>query len=559
MKKCKSAPHGNSGMIPSQRRSERLRRKCAPKYQCDISSDESESYTPLVVKTTSCKRATYSRKTSTKNENSGDNSLTLITEIMYQSGNENSIQQTKRFANATTSKVGTNEPMLNCDPNNAKEMLFPIWWGSLSIPNENFGNVDVCVACKSTRLSSDAFHVVCRFPTLLPVKVIPRHDVWPNCFDTSLPTDDIIDFYILPGSESSDNQDFSSLLDYLHAQDLAMTIAVYGTRFLLFSSHNLPHKYWRHEEKYYLWVVIIGVNAFFPLLEECPDSTGLLNAQGKRSFEGSPPIGRATMDEGPELVFSMPDEIFIPNAVEILLSSDNFDGGNIQRTDSCSPILPRQGSNSGVQGPEEKTAYSKSFYTSFLSEWIHNLEGDSFDEVTSAAGSGELVGQYYVKPSVASTLRAVFEKHGDIAQNCHMISRGLVTFVLERICEVVQDFQTLEPKNLRLHHLNTLKAVISEGEFLKADVKWLKILHEELCEVGNKMKEYRKIRNSKRSKAKEIESKKTELMKLQSQVQSLEMKISTLENDKERLDSDLYRAGRPIKLFHSHSIMHGFL
>lgn len=118
MKKCKSAPHGKSGIVSSQRRSSRLLQKCAPKYQCDLSSDELESYTPLVVKTTSRKRATYSRITSTRNENSGDTSPIPIT--------EKSMQQTKKhLANATTSKVGTT----NCDhPSNAKEMLFPIWW-----------------------------------------------------------------------------------------------------------------------------------------------------------------------------------------------------------------------------------------------------------------------------------------------------------------------------------------------------------------------------------------------------------------------------------------------
>ncbi|KAM6559861.1 hypothetical protein CsatA_029100 [Cannabis sativa] len=367
-----------------------------------------------------------------------------------------------------------------------------------------------------------------------------------------------------------DIKDLDSLLDYLHAQDLGMTIAVDGTKFLLFSSRHLSHKYWRHKGKYYLWAAIIGANTFFPHLEECPNSNGLVIAQGKlnvvasfkepdgqRSFEGSPQVGRAAIDEGVALVFSTPDEDLIANAVDVFLSSDsNIDGGKIRKTCSSSSIIPRESTNSAVVQVHEK---EKSFVTSVMQQALNIVEGD---EVTSAAAdNGELVGQYYVKPTLATTLRAIIEKHGDIARNClENLPRKVATFVLEEICDVVQRFQAVEPKNLRSHHLNSLETVIALSEYANVDVEWLKKLHEELHQVMNTMKKYEKLRLSQRSKAKELKSEKTDLGKLQGRVQSLERKISTLERDCERVDSDVHRAKRVIKQFQSNSsIMHGFL
>uniref|UniRef100_A0A803NH23 AIPP2-like SPOC-like domain-containing protein n=1 Tax=Cannabis sativa TaxID=3483 RepID=A0A803NH23_CANSA len=430
MTKYKSAANGKSRMVQN-RRSKRLMYKSSPNYQCDTSLD---------VKKPPCKRATYSKKTSAENANVGN-------EVMEM------------------------KPKVNCDPNNAEERLSPIWWGSLSIHNDNFGNVDVCAAFKSTKISSDVFRVVRQFPSLLPAQVIPRLDVWPTCFDTSPLSDEIVDLYILQGDKSDDIKDLDSLLDYLHAQDLGITIAVDGTKFLLFSSRKL------------------NVVAYF----KEPD--------GQSSFEGSPQVGRAAIDEGIALVFSTPDEDLIANAVDVFLSSDsNIDGGKIRKTCSSSSIIPRESTNSAAVQVHEK---EKSFVTSVMQQALNIVEGD---EVTSAAADN------------------------------------------------------VEPKNLRSHHLNSLETVIALGEYANVDVEWLKKLHEELHQVMNTMKKYEKLRLSQCSKAKELKLEKTELGKLQCRVQSLERKISTLERDCERVDSDVHRAKRVIKQFQSNSsIMHGFL
>lgn len=73
--------------------------------------------------------------------------------------------------------------------------------GSLGISNENFGKVDVQVACMSSKHCPEVLKSVCDFPALLPTEVLPRLDVWPKCFSTSPPTDDIIDLYIFSENE----------------------------------------------------------------------------------------------------------------------------------------------------------------------------------------------------------------------------------------------------------------------------------------------------------------------------------------------------------------------
>ncbi|XP_062097673.1 uncharacterized protein LOC133803594 [Humulus lupulus] len=267
-KKMNSAPRENSKLVSSQRRNECIPPQGAPRYPCDISSDKPENNTTLVAQTPSCKIITYSRRIGTKSKKSAGSPSTLSTLIKEgkhkKVGIENPKQPTKHFASTTTSsKSWTYQPVENCDTSNAKEILLPIWWGSLSIDNDNFGNVGVCVVNKSTKLSSNAFHAV----TLLHAQMIPRHDVWPNCFDTSPPTDDIIDLYFLSESES-DNQFFGRLIDYMNDQDFGIRTAVGDTKFLLFSSRVLPHIYWRYDDKYYLWAVITGESASFPHVAE---------------------------------------------------------------------------------------------------------------------------------------------------------------------------------------------------------------------------------------------------------------------------------------------------
>ncbi|PON99652.1 hypothetical protein TorRG33x02_044170 [Trema orientale] len=97
MKKKKSAPRGKSGLVPSQRRI-----------------------------------------------------------IARKLGNDNSNQQARYFANTSTSKVGTNEPMEECcNLNKEEERLRSVWWGSLSIGEDNFDKVDGYAACKLTKASPE--------------------------------------------------------------------------------------------------------------------------------------------------------------------------------------------------------------------------------------------------------------------------------------------------------------------------------------------------------------------------------------------------------------------
>ncbi|GAV67895.1 PEARLI-4 domain-containing protein [Cephalotus follicularis] len=147
----------------------------------------------------------------------------------------------------------------------ARPISCPIWRGSFNVCNESIGFVDVLAvaAHMSNKACPEVFGMTSLLPKLLKLKVISRNVVWPQSFNHSAPTDNVIDLYIFPENESSERE-FNTLMDYMTRQDLAMNAVVGNTVLLFFTSLQLPCYHWRTLGKYYLWAVFSGENAFFP-------------------------------------------------------------------------------------------------------------------------------------------------------------------------------------------------------------------------------------------------------------------------------------------------------
>ncbi|PON77444.1 Phospholipase-like [Parasponia andersonii] len=124
----------------------------------------------------------------------------------------------------------------------------------------------------------------------------------------------------------------------------------------------------------------------------------------------------------------------------------------------------------------------------------------------------------------------------------------MLTSVLEKVCQVVQDIKALELKNFRQNHMNSLKLAILDAELVKVDVKWLKNCHNELKVAVDHIKRYKSLVLSKRHNIEAIESKKTELTKLKSQTESLEFQISSLNDENESLDGEKGEKMRELRL-----------
>ncbi|PON58508.1 Phospholipase-like [Trema orientale] len=228
------------------------------------------------------------------------------------------------------------------------------------------------------------------------------------------------------------------------------------------------------------------------------------------------------------------EDLNTPNAEGTFMSTRNPDQENVRSADSSSRqrqgIIDKHLRNFAFQA---KAICTPSIRTSVLN-MAQNFDDDTYEETTSVNNIGERVAQYKVKLNFAHTLRAIVEKHSDIAKDCLLRSPEMLTSVLEKLA-------------------------ILDAELVKVDVKWLKNCHNELKVAVDHVKRYKSLVLSKRRNIEAIESKKTGLMKLKSQIESLEFQISSLNDENESLDGELRRAKFSCEHLQLNSIMDSLL
>ncbi|OMO56965.1 Phospholipase-like protein [Corchorus capsularis] len=130
--------------------------------------------------------------------------------------------------------------------------------------------------------------------------------------------------------------------------------------------------------------------------------------------------------------------------------------------------------------------------------WIADLaaNGSHPDEVQSELLDPALVSihGYRVQEASAPILRKVIEKHGDIAMNCISESMEIRSFLLDKVCEVVQKLQTSKLFQITKIEVTKMRTdVIHIGE-LKVNVGWLRKSLDEILEVLELIKLYPKFR-----------------------------------------------------------------
>ncbi|XP_030514249.2 uncharacterized protein LOC115728063 [Rhodamnia argentea] len=132
-----------------------------------------------------------------------------------------------------------------------------------------------------------------------------------------------------------------------------------------------------------------------------------------------------------------------------------------------------------VNGGEEGTQHV-GLHDHSLSSGVSHLDRPSEasceegEEVQSVALDSRVsVGKYYVKESVSSTLRAIFEKYGDIAESCRMESIAMRSYCLECVCLVVHDLRSSSTTQLTESKLQEMSAVLKDLESSRIKVDWL--------------------------------------------------------------------------------------
>ncbi|KAK9285949.1 hypothetical protein L1049_025151 [Liquidambar formosana] len=141
------------------------------------------------------------------------------------------------------------------------------------------------------------------------------------------------------------------------------------------------------------------------------------------------------------------------------------------------------------------------------------------------------VNGYRVKEEVAPALRSIFLKHGDIAANCSFQTMQPRSSILEIVCGIILKLQESEFTQITPVELNTMRAIVSDLEGVRLDVRWLCQRLDDIIEAKQLVKHSSTMKKAKGRNKQVIEETEKELKKLEVDMEDLVKKIS-LTNEK---------------------------
>ncbi|WCJ43401.1 hypothetical protein M5689_024142 [Euphorbia peplus] len=406
----------------------------------------------------------------------------------------------------------------------------PIWRGSISVSLENFDVVDGLKACMSSRADVEILDAVQRLPMLVHGELVSREDVWPVAFHDSPPTDDIIDIYILPESERSENG-LDSFLNAMTGKDVALKAVYDDVSILIFTSLQLTCPYLKTVGgKCYLWGVFEGKNPFFP---RCHGENFF-----KMNFVDVPVL--YCTDELQPVPTNQENRESMANNLLGEAEKHPFEGG---AADSERP--EQQNGAKGTfsiykrpQSSDMEIGISESIGATIL-QMPKNFDDQTYGEETSSPFAVDL--------KYARTLCAILDKHGDITRDCVIRCNKTRISGLERICASVEDLKNKRFGDLRRSHLESMLSAITDAELMKLDVKWLRNKYEELLDAIERVKKYENMREKRKEMDKKValrESliawKKDEIiLKTEVEIQKLLSEVAEAKQEKQRLRSEM--------------------
>ncbi|KAM7256602.1 hypothetical protein ACFE04_012343 [Oxalis oulophora] len=161
-----------------------------------------------------------------------------------------------------------------------------------------------------------------------------------------------------------------------------------------------------------------------------------------------------------------------------------------------------------ISSPLDK---SMNFSFSGIGQTSASVESDD-DEIQSVISDSCVpVGKYHVRPSAASILQSIIDKHGDIAVNCHLQSVSMRAYYLECLCSVVQELQSTPMTQLTKGKVKEMLAVLKDVEFAKIDVTWLRSILNQVSGDIELLNQHRTLETAKEQCNLVLESTKKEL------------------------------------------------
>ncbi|XP_057438065.1 uncharacterized protein LOC130730154 [Lotus japonicus] len=196
-------------------------------------------------------------------------------------------------------------------------------------------------------------------------------------------------------------------------------------------------------------------------------------------------------------------------------------------------------------------------------------EFDEDDEVNSVGQSSPMdtVLGYQVKLSSMPMLRKILDKHGDIAENCSILTMKYRSKLLEMICDIVSELQEKDFWKIKDNDLKNMFAIVDEVKSLKVDIEWLQLRLVEIREARHTLKQ---VKDSNR---RTIDAAERELGEFEAQKKEIEAKLHSLcgqetsykdtlaraKNESIRINATIKDARSKVTQFHNCSLVDDLL
>lgn len=152
--------------------------------------------------------------------------------------------------------------------------------------------------------------------------------------------------------------------------------------------------------------------------------------------------------------------------------------------DKSKPVSPKPEKQEGKNEADSETTLFNSGDNSDdddEDEENNNEIGVELDLESVMSDTIVSVGKYRVRSGLAAILRAIIEKHGDIAQNCKLESGSMRSRYLECLCSLMQELKSTPVGKLTKVKVKEMLAVLKDLESVNIEVAWLRLVLEEFA------------------------------------------------------------------------------
>uniref|UniRef100_A0A1J3GEY5 Phospholipase-like protein (PEARLI 4) family protein n=1 Tax=Noccaea caerulescens TaxID=107243 RepID=A0A1J3GEY5_NOCCA len=168
------------------------------------------------------------------------------------------------------------------------------------------------------------------------------------------------------------------------------------------------------------------------------------------------------------------------------------------------------------------------------------------------------VANYKVRQSVSATLKAILDKHGDIAAASKLQSTSTRSFYLESLAAAVMELKSTALRDLTKTRVAEIAAVVKDMDSVKIDVSWLKTAVKELAEAVEYMGQYDVAKMEKEEcnrgmaegKA-EMEELREELRKREKETKECRERVTAMAGRLGKLEMKESRVKKNLELFQS--------